>query len=52
MEKEIQQTVKKISEHKEIAEISNEESFEFDENELEKYLKQVIKEIKKEPASK
>jgi len=52
MEKEIQKTVKKISEHKEIAEISNEESFEFDENELEKYLKQVIKEIKKEPASK
>ena len=49
MEREIQKTVKKISEHKEIAEISNEESFEFDENELEKYLKQVIKEIKKEP---
>jgi hypothetical protein len=52
MEKEIQKTVKKISEHKEIAEISSQESFEFDENELEKYLKQVIKEIKKEPASK
>jgi len=52
MEKEIQKTVKKISEHKEIAEISNEQSFEFDEDELEKYLKQVIKEIKKEPASK
>jgi len=52
MEKEIQKTVKKIFEHKEIAEISNEESFEFDEDELEKYLKQVIKEIKKEPASK
>jgi hypothetical protein len=52
MEKEIQKTVKNISEHKEIAEISNEGSFEFDENELEKYLKQVIKEIKKEPASK
>lgn len=52
MEKEIQKTVKNISEHKEIAEISDEESFEFDENELEKYLKQVIKEIKKEPASK
>lgn len=52
MEKEIQKTVKKISEHKEIAEISKEESFEFDENELEKYLKQVIKEIKKEPAPK
>jgi hypothetical protein len=39
--------VKKISEHKEIAEISSEESFEFDEDGLEKYLKQVIKEIKK-----
>jgi hypothetical protein len=52
MQREIQKTVKKISEHKDIAEISNEESFEFDENELEKYLKQVIKEIKKEPASK
>ena len=52
MEKEIQKTVKKISEHKDIAEINSEESFEFDENELEKYLKQVIKEIKKEPASK
>lgn len=52
MEKEIQKTVKNISEHKKIVEISSEESFEFDENELEKYLKQVIKEIKKEPASK
>lgn len=52
MEKEIQKTVKNISEHKEIAEITSEESFEFDENELEKYLKQVIKEIKKEPALK
>ena len=52
MEREIQKTVKKISEDKEIAKISSEESFEFDENELEKYLKQVIKEIKKEPASK
>jgi hypothetical protein len=36
----------------EIAEISNGESFDFDENELEKYLKQVMKEIKKEPAPK
>jgi len=35
-----------------LPEISNEQSFEFDEDELEKYLKQVIKEIKKEPASK
>ena len=48
MEKEIQKTVKKISEDKEIAEISSEESFEFDENGLKRYLKQVITEIKKE----
>jgi hypothetical protein len=41
-----------LSEHKEIAEMSSQDSYEFDENELEKYLKQVIKEIKKEPASK
>ena len=52
MEKEIQKTVKRISEHKDIAENSSEQTFEFDENELEKYLKQVIKEIKKESASK
>jgi hypothetical protein len=39
MEKEIQKTVKKISEDKEIAEISSEESFEFDENGLKRYLK-------------
>jgi hypothetical protein len=48
MEKEIQKTVKKISEDKEIAEISSEESFEFDENGLKRYLKEVITEIKKE----
>jgi len=39
---------KKISEDKEIAKISSEESFEFDENGLKTYLKQVITEIKKE----
>jgi len=33
---------------KEIAEISSEESFEFDENGLKRYLTQVITEIKKE----
>ena len=33
---------------KEIAKISSEESFEFDENGLKTYLKQVITEIKKE----
>jgi hypothetical protein len=43
MEGEIQKTVKKISEHKEIAEISSDETFEFDENELKKYLTEVIK---------
>ena len=48
MEKEIQKTVKKISEDKEIAKISSEVSFEFDENELKRYLEQVITEIKKE----
>jgi hypothetical protein len=48
MEREIQKTVKKISEDKEIAKISSEESFEFDENGLKRYLEQVITEIKKE----
>jgi hypothetical protein len=43
MEREIQKTVKKISEDREIAKISSEESFEFDENELKKYLNEVIK---------
>jgi hypothetical protein len=40
--------VKKISEDKEIAKISSEKSFEFDENGLKSYLKQLIKEISKE----
>jgi hypothetical protein len=43
MEREIQKTVVKISHDKEIAKISSEESFEFDENELKKYLSEVIK---------
>ena len=43
MEREIQKTVKKISEDKEIIKISREESFEFDQNELKKYLSEVIK---------
>jgi len=51
MEREIQKTVKKISEDKEITEISSEESFEFDEDELKKYLTEVIK-VKKEHVSK
>jgi hypothetical protein len=37
-----------INEDKEIALISSEESFEFDDNWLKSYLKQVITEIKKE----
>jgi hypothetical protein len=43
MEREIQKAVVKISEDKEIAKISREESFEFDESELKKYLGEVIK---------
>jgi len=52
MEREIQNTVKKISEHKDVAKISSQESFEFDETELKKYLKQVLNEVKKEHVSK
>jgi hypothetical protein len=51
MEREIQKTVKKISEDKEITKISREESFELDENELKKYLNEVIK-AKRENLSK
>jgi len=51
MEREIQKTVKKISEDKEIIKISQEESFDFDENELKKYLSEVIK-AKRENISK
>jgi hypothetical protein len=51
MEREIQNTVKKISEDKEIAKIPREESFELDENELKKYLNEVIK-AKREKLSK
>jgi hypothetical protein len=43
MEREIQKTVVKISEDKEIAKISSDEPIEFDENELKKYLSEVIK---------
>ena len=38
LQKEIQRTVKKISESKEIANITTETSLELDEEELEKYL--------------
>jgi hypothetical protein len=51
MEREIQKTVGKISEDKEIAKISKDESFEFDENELKKYMSEVIK-LKREHLSK
>jgi hypothetical protein len=51
MEKEIQKTVFKISEDKVIANISRNESLDFDENELKKYMKEIIK-LKKEQLSK
>jgi hypothetical protein len=51
MEREIQKTVKKITEDKEIIKISREESFELDQNELKKYLSEVIK-AKRENLSK
>jgi len=50
MEREIQKTVSKISEDKEIANISGDEPFEFDKEELKKYLEEVIK-VKRERAS-
>ena len=43
MEREIQKTVVKISKDKEIAKMTREESFEFDEKELKKYMSEVIK---------
>ena len=49
MEREIQKTVLKISEDKEIAKISGNEPFEFDKEELQKYLEQVIN-VKRESA--
>jgi hypothetical protein len=50
MEREIQKTVLKISEDKEIAKISGDEPFEFDKEELRKYLNEVIK-VKRDHAS-
>ena len=50
MEREIQKTVIKISEDKEIAKISGDEPFEFDKEELKKYLNDVIK-VKREHSS-
>ena len=48
LQKEIQRTVKKISDCKEIASITTETSIELDEEELKKYLHNVIKEVKKD----
>jgi len=48
MEKEIQKTVKKISDDKEIANVTTEISLELDEKELKKYLGNVIREVYKE----
>ena len=47
MQKEIQRTVKKISDRNEIASITTETSLELDEKELKKYLHHVIEEVKK-----
>jgi hypothetical protein len=47
MQKEIQKTVKKISDRKEIVSITTETSIELDEEELKKYLHHVIEEVKK-----
>ena len=44
---EIQRAVKKISENQEIANLITERSLELDEKQLEKYLEQVIREVKK-----
>ena len=51
MEREIEKAVTKITRDKEIAKISEGESFEFDQNELKDYLKEVIN-LKKEHVSK
>lgn len=51
MEREIQKTVLKISEDKEIAKISGDEPFEFDKEELKKYLNEVIKVKRDHPST-
>ena len=48
MEREIQKTVKKIAQNKDILERYKEAKFELDEKELGKYIDSVIKETKKE----
>ncbi len=52
MEKEIQRTVKQVSEDKNLIEIALQEPVEFDEPQLKKYVEFVLKEIKKEPTFK
>ena len=47
LQKEIQRTVKMISDRKEIANITTKTSLELDEEELKKYLEYVIREVKK-----
>lgn len=47
LQKEIQRTLKQLSDRKEIASITTETSIELDEEELKKYLQNVIKEAKK-----
>ena len=47
MEKEIQRTVKRVSEDKNLIEIALQEPVEFDEAELKKYVEHVIKEVRK-----
>ncbi len=47
LQKEIQRTVKMISDREEIANVTTETSLELDEEELKKYLNHVIREVKK-----
>ena len=51
MEKEIQKTVKKITQNKDFLERNKEAKFELDEKELEKYIDYIIRETKKEHIS-
>jgi hypothetical protein len=48
MEKEIQKTVKKITQEKDYLETDKEAEFELDENQLKKYIDLVVKEVKNE----
>jgi hypothetical protein len=48
LQKEIQIAVKKISEEKELADMTTQTSLELDEKELKKYLDSVIREVNKQ----